>query len=311
MKALATAKIVVEDNIATPTVAVESTLKDTTPTRPRRGAVSGLPFPHLYAPQFGLVQEQLADDPFWLLIALVFLTRVAGRVSLPVFWAIKAQYPTPQALVDANPNELVKAMRHLGMASVRYTAIQRYARGWIARPPLPGVCTTVKNYPLPPEGSNEPAMNSQWEIGHLTNGAYAVDSWRIFCRDALLGRSKDWKGDTGGYMTATRHSNSQTESSSDTESIFSRSSIQRTDTAFQPEWMRVLPRDKELRACLRWMWMREGWDWDPLTGERTVLSEDLRNAVDEGRVGYDVHGQLQILEGGGKSKKKEELVVVI
>ncbi|CAK7208714.1 hypothetical protein SEUCBS140593_000266 [Sporothrix eucalyptigena] len=260
---------------------------------------------------FGLVQEQLADDPFWLLIALVFLTRVAGRVSLPVFWAIKAQYPTPQALVDANPNELVKAMRHLGMASVRYTAIQRYARGWIARPPLPGVCTTVKNYPLPPEGSNEPAMNSQWEIGHLTNGAYAVDSWRIFCRDALLGRSKDWKGDTGGYMTATRHSNSQTESSSDTESIFSRSSIQRTDTAFQPEWMRVLPRDKELRACLRWMWMREGWDWDPLTGERTVLSEDLRNAVDEGRVGYDVHGQLQILEGGGKSKKKEELVVVI
>ena len=60
--------------------------------------------------------------------------------------------------------------------------------------------------------------------------------------------------------------------------------------------MRVLPEDKELRACLRWMWMREGWEWDPVTGEREVLREGLRIAVDEGRVGYDDMGELKIAE---------------
>ena len=58
--------------------------------------------------------------------------------------------------------------------------------------------------------------------------------------------------------------------------------------------MRVLPEDKELRACLRWMWMREGWEWDPVTGEREVLREELRKAVNEGRVGYDDNGGLRI-----------------
>ena len=42
--------------------------------------------------------------------------------------------------------------------------------------------------------------------------------------------------------------------------------------------------------------MREGWEWDPLTGEREPLREEMRRAVDEGRVGYDDNGNLVILE---------------
>jgi hypothetical protein len=103
-----------------------------------------------------------------------------------------------------------------------------------------------------------------WEIGHLTKGKYALDSWRIFCRDELLGRATDWNG----------HGR---------------------EGEFQPEWMRVRPDDKELRACLRWMWMREGWEWDPRTGERALLREELRCAVNEKRVEYDDAGELRIL----------------
>jgi hypothetical protein len=117
--------------------------------------------------------------------------------------------------------------------------------------------------------AKERALGCAWEIGHLTQGPYAIDSWRIFCRDVLLGRSRDWTG-----------SGEQRE-------------------GFQPEWMRVLPKDKELRACLRWMWMKEGWEWDPETGEREPLREELRRAVDEGRVGYDDNGNLVITESGG------------
>ena len=42
--------------------------------------------------------------------------------------------------------------------------------------------------------------------------------------------------------------------------------------------------------------MREGWEWDPLTGEREPLREDMRRAVNEGHVGYDDCGNLVILD---------------
>jgi hypothetical protein len=98
----------------------------------------------------------------------------------------------------------------------------------------------------------------------MTSGKYAIDSWRIFCRDKLLGQAEDWNG-------------------------------RGREPEFQPEWMRVLPDDKELRAYLRWMWMKEGWEWDPATGQRRVLREEMQNAVNQGRVGFDNTGGLKII----------------
>ncbi len=280
--------------------------KDKTPTptpsthrrsRPPRGIVSALPVPPLSASRFGLIQEELAHDPFRLLIAVTFLIRTHGTAAIPTFRQVMERYPTPEALAAADSSDIVAMIRHLGLAAVRCAAIHRYARTWTARPPRPDVRFAVKNYPRPgdgrdvkareafgaeeelqplraPDGAGEEqplemrarGRESAWEIGHLTHGPYAIDSWRIFCRDVLLGRAENWTG-TG------------------------------REPGFQPEWMRVLPRDKELRACLRWMWMKEGWEWDPVTGERDVLGKEMRRAVDEGRVLYDDLGQLQI-EGG-------------
>lgn len=259
------------------------------PPRPsRRGRVSGLPFPPLDAPRFGLVQELLANEPFWLLAALVFLTRVAGRVSLPVFWAVKARCgSSPRALealladtetttpTPTTTTTLEQDLRHLGLARMRCAALGRLARRWLAQPPQAGVATAVKNYPpggergAAEEGRTSTRADTQWEIGHITQGAYAVDAWRIFCRDALLGK------------TPTNDDGRQAPDGGDDS---------------QPEWMRVQPRDKELRAYLRWQWMRAGWDWDPRSGARTPLRDELRRAVNEGRVGYDADGRLQIVE---------------
>ncbi|RYP64267.1 hypothetical protein DL771_008826 [Monosporascus sp. 5C6A] len=255
--------------------------------RPPRGTVSTLPFPRLDAPRFGLIQEELADDPFRLLIAVTFLIRTPGKAAIPTFRSLVDRYPTPQALAEANADDIISMIRHLGLSSVRTTAILRYARTWCERPPRPGVRYGVKNYPGPagddeadvrtavgeellflgPDHDEDPpraaAAAAAWEIGHMTQGRYALDSWRIFCRDALLGRAEDWRG-------------------------------RGREGEFQPEWMRVLPEDKELRAYLRWLWMQEGWDWDPKTGEREVLSEGLLRAVQEGRVEWDFTGELRI-----------------
>ncbi|KAH6657477.1 DNA glycosylase [Truncatella angustata] len=251
-----------------------SPLKPKSP-RPPRNTVSALQFPTLTATRFGLTQEKLADDPLRLMIAISFLVRTPGRISVPVFQGLVDKYPTPQALAEADPENIIAMIKHLGLSIVRTAQIQKYARIWIESPPSKDIRYGVKNYPnrgdgsdvragerLPPE--EEDPRASAWEIGHMTQGPYAIDSWRIFCRDVLLGRAQDWRG-------------------------------KGREAGFQPEWMRVLPLDKELRAYLRWMWMGEGWDWDPKTGEREPLSDELRTAVNEGRVQWDNTGALQIV----------------
>jgi hypothetical protein len=215
--------------------------------RPPRGTISSLPIPPLSAPNFGLIQEELAATPFRLLIAVTFLIRTAGKAAIPVFWQLMERFPTPEALAAADSAEIIALIQPLGLAVVRCEKVKRYARMWIEKEPTGGKRYGVKGYPRVVDGrgvrageefggedgedcdvdavvdARERAIGSAWEIGHLTQGPYALDSWRIFCRDVLLGRSEHWtgKGD---------------------------------DPGFQPEWMRVLPRDKELRACLRWMW---------------------------------------------------------
>ncbi|KXX79759.1 Methyl-CpG-binding domain protein 4 [Madurella mycetomatis] len=261
------------------------------PRRPR-GTVSSLPIPPLSAPRFGLIQEELAGEPFRLLVAVTFLIRTTGRAAIPVFRELTARFPSPAALAAADPAAIVALIRPLGLSAVRCAVLQKYARVWLARPPTRLVRYGVKNYPLPGDGrdvrvgevfgpedgddgsdddcdgeggngdgvkcgdavadARQRAVGCAWEIGHLTQGPYALDSWPL-----------DGEGSEPG---------------------------------FQPEWMRVLPRDKELRACLRWMWMREGWEWNPLTGEREPLREEMRMAVEMGRVGYNDHGDLVILD---------------
>lgn len=260
--------------------------KQPSPKKPPRGTVSCVPFPSLAAHSFGLVQEKVAHEPFWLLVAITFLIRTAGKQAIPVFYRVKERFPTPSQIVDpANEGELLDMIRHLGLSAVRVAYLRRYAKAFLENPPAPGIGYRVKNYgqrdmmPLQKmnndslEDSNtssqEPAVDGEdaeaWEVGHMTKGKYAIDSWRIFCRDELLGRALDWNG-------------------------------KGREPEFQPEWMRVMPDDKELRAYLRWMWMREGWEWDPATGERTVLRDEMQRAVNEGRVEYDETGGLRILD---------------
>ncbi|KAM0427475.1 hypothetical protein ACHAPT_007435 [Fusarium lateritium] len=267
----------------TPPISAEE--KPQAKKRPPRGTISAVPFAPLTSQTFGLIQEVFAHEPFWLLIAVTFLIRTKGLHAIPVFYKFKERFPTPMAVADpANTDELVGMIRHLGLSVHRVALMQKYARGFLHNPPRAGKTCKVKNYDrrdfdpsakvfqelnsnpsTPSEEDPDEVELEAWEIGHLTKGKYAIDSWRIFCRDELLGRATDWNG--GGR-----------------------------EPEFQPEWMRVRPGDKELRAYLRWMWMKEGWEWDPDSGERTVLREEMQRAVNEGRVGYDDKGGLRILD---------------
>jgi hypothetical protein len=207
-------------------------------------------------------------------------------VAVPVFEQVKLRFPSPTDIANPENAEAILGMiRPLGLAKNRLAFLQKYATGFLTTPPTAERRYRVPGYdhrdPDTPRQYTEPGATSHngiltpsrddedepdaWEIGHLTKGKYALDSWRIFCRDELLGRAADWNG------------------------------LGR-EGEFQPEWMRVRPDDKELRAYLRWMWMREGWEWDPHTGEKRVLRYELRLAVNEERVEYDDTGELRILD---------------
>lgn len=235
--------------------------------------VSCIPFPPLSSPTFGLIQEKLAHDPFRLLIAVTFLIRTHGKHAIPVFYALMSRYPTPESLIGANKDDIVSIIQHLGLQNQRAQTYKTYAEIWLENPPIKDKRYPVRGYPLPDSGKDikkgeillDSDTRSAWEIGHMTQGPYAIDSWRIFCRDKLRDVAENWNGEGAKY-------------------------------GFQPEWMRVVPEDKELRAFLRWMWLKEGFHWDPFTGEKEVAKRNLIEAAMEGRVVWDDAGGMRILD---------------
>ncbi|PLN76149.1 hypothetical protein BDW42DRAFT_188850 [Aspergillus taichungensis] len=230
---------------------------------------SCLPFPPIDEPSFGLVQEQLAHDPFRLLIATIFLNRTRGAVALPVLFQVFDQFPTIESMATANPASLVSMIRCLGFQNQRAKKCIGLAQTWLAHPPSRDRRYRKLHYPCKTDGRDvgqEECVDYDdprvaWEIAHLPGvGAYSLDSWRIFCRDELRGRATDWKGRNAA------------------------------EDSFVPEWKTVLPQDKELRAYLTWMWLKEGWVWDHHTGQRTPASEKTMRAARLGGIAHEEDG---------------------
>lgn len=68
----------------------------------------------------------------------------------------------------------------------------------------------------------------------------------------------------------------------------------------------MLPRDKELRAYLRWRWLRLGWTWNPLTGAKQVATEaeiaaaESGGVIREGESGWAVEADEVVRAGVGR-----------
>jgi methyl-CpG-binding domain protein 4 len=249
-----------------------------TPHRARPHFLSTLPFPPISRPTFGLMQERLASRPFDLLLATIFLNKTPGERAMPVCYELLSKYPTPADLAAAAVEDITAIIRHLGFQNQRARKIVGLAKGWTEREPVKGVKYRKLNYPEKGDGrdvkEDEVVFDDDervaWEISHLPGlGPYSHDSWRMFCRDQLRGLSTGWNGEGGAE-------------------------------GFEPEWKRVLPKDKELRAWMTWMWMKEGWKWDCETGRRTKASDELMDLARGGGVVVEEH------EGGKETLRLEQ-----
>ena len=242
-------------------------------SRSAHEAESCLPFPPIDAPFFGLVQEQLAHEPFKLLIATIFLNRTRGGVALPVLFKVFERYPTADAMAAANPTEFVSMVHCLGFQNQRAHKCITLAQMWQTDPPTKGRRYRKLHYPRKLDGRDvgrDECLDDEdprvaWEVAHLPGvGAYSLDSWRIFCRDEQRGLATDWKG-TGAKIPG-----------------------------FVPEWKSVLPQDKELRAYLSWMWLKEGWVWDRYSGDLTPASSKLLRAAQKGGIAHEKDGNWKL-----------------
>ncbi|KAL8857724.1 MAG: hypothetical protein Q9178_005759 [Gyalolechia marmorata] len=246
--------------------------------KPRREQVSCIPFPPLLSTSFGLVQESLQSNPFHLLIAVIFLNKTRGAVAMPVFYTFITRFPNPSSLASADLPEVVSFFQNLGLQNQRAKKCIALANAWLEHPPTKAKRWRRLHYPNLGDGkdiksSEEPIADQSedprvaWEVGHLPGiGAYGIDSWRIFCRDELRGLGTaalpEFPADGGDEGSKKR--------------------IEEEEMV--REWTRVIPLDKELRAYLRWRWLRLGWDWDPKTCERRKAEEKVMKAAESGGV---------------------------
>lgn len=298
--------------------------------------LSTLPFPPLHLPHFGLMQEKLAHDPFRLLLATIFLNKTPGQRAMPVFYELMARYPTPEALADAKQSDVTALIQCLGFQNQRAAKCIAMARTWCERPPKRGKRYRKLHYPCKGDGrdikedevlgdedelldlgedaadDDEAAVKKSnkrvaWEISHLPGiGAYGHDSWRMFCRDQLRELSSGWNGEDPPRNTRNNNKNHKTHNhNNDTTN----------SPPFEPEWKRVLPLDKELRAWMTWMWMKEGWVWDKETGQRSRAPEELmalaqgdgnvvlesgRSVLEIKPLVHDAHAWMPKVDGGGE-----------
>lgn len=231
----------------------------------RQAGLSSHAFPSLSSPNFGLIQESIAHNLYFLVVQAILWNQTHGRQARPVFRELVARYPDPCALASASLAELTALLQPLGLHNIRAKRCILLGKTWIECPPESGRAYKRKGYPhkeavtyataMSALSSSSPATvtvtvvdvvgegENAWEIAHLPGvGPYALDSFRIFHRDEMRGLAKDWLGSGAAE-------------------------------GFEPEWKRVLPLDKELKAYLKWMWLKEGWEWDWTTGRRTPVGE--------------------------------------
>lgn len=267
----------------------------TAPPKPPREPISCVPFPPLSSTSFGLIQESLQSNPFHLLIAVIFLNKTRGAVAIPVFYDFITRFPNPSSLAGADLPEVVGFFQNLGLQNQRAKKCIGLAKAWLEHPPMKGKRWRRLHYPSPGDGkdiksSEMPIADEDprvaWEVGHLPGiGAYGIDSWRIFCRDDLRGLGT-------AALPELPVEEGLRESMEEEE--------------LKLEWTRVLPLDKELRAYLRWRWLRLGWDWDIKTGERRQADEKVMKEAEGGGVMYEGNKGWSLVDDG-KGPKEEEI----
>ena len=161
---------------------------------------------HLVA--YTALPEQLARDPWKLLVAVTLLNKTTGRLAIPILWKVLDRWPDPWALSQGVPAwksrvqlvipeypadqpELLSTIQSLGTQNIRSRRLINMSMAYLHDPPaLPDLRPSQPRLPSPVKSRRYPAT----PISHLPGtGPYALDSYRIFCTVCHDPLSQEWK----------------------------------------------------------------------------------------------------------------------
>lgn len=105
---------------------------------------------------YGLIQEQLWNNPHRLLVACILLNLTTREQVDKVIWNVFERWPTAELLADADETELIEILKSLGMQNKRAKTLKRFSSEF---------------------------LSSSWKTAKDLHGCgkYADDSYRIFC----------------------------------------------------------------------------------------------------------------------------------
>ncbi|KAJ7631074.1 DNA glycosylase [Roridomyces roridus] len=127
--------------------------------------------------------ESVSSDPWKLLIAVTLLNKTSGKLAIPIFHTLLQAYPTPLLLSQAEEFDLITTLRPLGTQNIRAKRLISLSRVYLQDPPSRRDARPSRAAG-PPISPRKRAKYPHTPISHLPGaGAYALDSYRIFCSD--------------------------------------------------------------------------------------------------------------------------------
>lgn len=110
---------------------------------------------------YGLIQEELYEDPWKILVACVFCNLTRRFTAEPIMREFFDLYPTPNDAMNANSSRLEEMLKPIGLSARRAKTLIRMSKEYLE-----------KDWKEP--------------IELYGIGKYGNDAWKIFC-------TPDWK----------------------------------------------------------------------------------------------------------------------
>ena len=82
---------------------------------------------------YGLIQEELRDQPWRLLVACIMLNLTNIKQVRPLIAGFFEKYPTPEAAASAKQEDVVEIVRSLGLYNRRANGIIRMSQDFIGK----------------------------------------------------------------------------------------------------------------------------------------------------------------------------------
>ena len=113
---------------------------------------------------YKLIQEDLYEDPWKVLVACVFCNLTRRNTAEPLLWEFFSDYPTPFAASSADIKQLENLLKPIGLSSRRAKTLKKMSSEYIT-------------------------IDWKEPIDLYGIGKYGNDAWKIFC-------TNDWKSVT-------------------------------------------------------------------------------------------------------------------